>query len=108
MRGAAGVLKIEHAHFEGWRSTDNQPAGARGAAAGLIPLQAFLELAGVRILTADKLQITGEYPFDWPLTLRYQGLEITREGKNSTITMPDGTVYHHFGSQLKTFQNEKA
>lgn len=108
MRGAAGVLKIEHAHFEGWRSTDNQPAGARGAAAGLIPLQAFLELAGVRILTADKLQITGEYPFDWPLTLRYQGLEITREGKNSTITMPDGTVYHHFGSQPKTFQNEKA
>jgi len=108
MRRAAGVLKKEHAHFEAWKSKDNQPFGARGAAEGLIPLQAFLELVGVRIFAADKLQITGEYPFDWPLTLRYQGLEITRDGKNSTITMPDGTVFHHFGSQQKTFQSERA
>ena len=107
MRGAAGVLKREHAHFEAWRAADNQPVGSRGAAAGLIPLHAFLELAGVRILAADKVQITGEYPFEWPLTLRYQGLEITREGKNSSITMPDGTLFHHFGSQPKTFQSER-
>ncbi|MEL7646247.1 MAG: hypothetical protein AAGU04_08290 [Anaerolineaceae bacterium] len=107
LRGAAGVLKKEHAQFEAWRSADNQPAGRRGAAAGLIPLQAFLDLAGVRVLAPDKVQITGEYPFAWPLTLRYQGLEITRDGKNSTITMPDGTVFHHFGSQAKTFQSAR-
>jgi len=70
-------------------------------------LQAFLDLVGVRILAPDKVQISGEYPFDWPLTLRYQGLEITRSGKNSTITLPDGTVCHHFGSQAKTFQPER-
>lgn len=107
MRGAAAVLKKEHAPFEAWRSADALPAGRRGAAAGLIPIQAFLELAGIRIASPDKLQITGEYPFDWPLTVRYQGLEIVREGKNSTITMPDGTVFHHFGSQPKTFQSER-
>jgi len=107
MRGAAAVLKKEHAPFEAWRSAAALPAGRRGAAAGLIPIQAFLELAGIRIASPDKLQITGEYPFEWPLTVRYQGLEIVREGKNSTITMPDGTVFHHFGSQPKTFQSER-
>ena len=107
MRGAAGVLRGEHASFEAWKSLDNLPAGTRGAAAGLVPLQAFLDLVGVRILAPDKVQISGEYPFDWPLTLRYQGLEITRSGKNSTITLPDGTVCHHFGSQAKTFQPER-
>jgi len=108
MRGAASVLSKEHTFYEAWKSTDALPAGRHGAAAGLVPLQAFLELAGIRVLAPDKVQITGEYPFDWPLIVRYQGLEIVREGKNSAITMPDGTVFHHFGSQPKTFQGERA
>ena len=67
MRGAAGGLRGEHASFEAWKSLDNLPAGTRGGSRAC-SFATFLDLVGVRILAPDKVQISGEYPFDWPLT----------------------------------------
>jgi hypothetical protein len=61
-------------------------------------LQIFLELAGIKLSTPDRVQVAGEYPFPWRLSIRYRGLEVVREGKNTIVTLPDGSVHHHFGS----------
>jgi hypothetical protein len=70
---------------------------------GLLPLQTFLLLAGIRLLAPNRVQVAGEFPFPWQLSLRYRGLEVVREGKNTTVTLPDGSVHHHFGSQPRMF-----
>jgi len=66
-------------------------------------LQIFLELAGIKLLAPDRVQVAGDYPFPWRLILRYRGVEVVREGKNTTVTLPDGSVHHHYGSQPRMF-----
>jgi len=108
MRGTIQVLKQEHCLYDGYSSQSALPLGKRNGLIGLLPLQTFLELAGIRLLTPDRMQVSGEFPFPWRLSLRYRGLEVVREGKNTTVTLPDGSVHHHFGSQPRTFFAQSA
>jgi hypothetical protein len=98
MRGAVQVLRKEHHLCEAYNSQDALPLGKSNCLTGLLPLQIFLELAGIKLSTPDRVQVAGEYPFPWRLSIRYRGLEVVREGKNTIVTLPDGSVHHHFGS----------
>jgi hypothetical protein len=69
----------------------------------LLPLELLLDIAGIRVFNAEKVAILGENGLPWPITIRYQGLEINRDGKNSQITFADGSSFHHYGSSPKTF-----
>jgi hypothetical protein len=103
MRGTIQVLKQEHCIYDGYSSQNAQPFGKSNDIIGLLPLHTFLELAGIRLLAPERVQLTGDFPFPWRLCLRYRGLEVVREGKNTTVTLPDGSVHHHFGSQPRMF-----
>jgi len=103
MRGAIQVLKQAHCTYYGYSSQNAIPLGKSNGVIGLLPLHTFLELAGIRLLAPDRVQITGEFPFPWRLSLRYRGFEVVREGKNTTVTLPDGSEHHHFGSQPRMF-----
>ncbi|MFZ3151693.1 MAG: hypothetical protein WA116_08435 [Anaerolineaceae bacterium] len=104
MQGTIQVLKQEHALYEGFSDVDGCAYGKRNSVGGLLSLELFLDLIGVRIFNSNKVSVSGENPLPWPVTVRFQGLEITRDGKNTTVTMPDGQVFRHFGSTIKTFQ----
>jgi len=108
MHGAIQVLKQEHCLYDGYSSQSALPLGKRNGLTGLLPLQTFLQLAGIRLLAPDRVQVSGEFPFPWQLSLRYRGLEVVREGKNTTVTFPDGNMHHHFGSQPRTFFAQSA
>jgi len=101
--GASGVLKREHALTESFRSDSGLAVGARGSMQGLLPPLLLLELAGIQIINERKVSISGENPCPWPLIVRFRGLKVRREGKNTTIQFPDGTLAHHFGSSGKLF-----
>jgi hypothetical protein len=103
MRGAVQVLRQEHHLCEAYNSQNALPLGKSNYLTGLLPLQFFLELAGIKLLTPDRVQVAGEYPFPWRLSIHYRGLEVVREGKNTIVTLPDGSVHHHFGSQPRMF-----
>ena len=98
-------LKPDHNNSDRWQALTGRPIGTRNTLAGLIPVNLFLELAGIRILHENKLILQGQNPFPWPVKVLFKGLEVTRDGKNSTIRFPNGTVQHHFGSSMKTFSN---
>ena len=72
----------------------------------LISIEQLLEIAGVKIYSAKKVSLGGENGFPKPITFRYRGLEVSRDGKNGLVRMPNGTEFHHFGSTTKTFQIE--
>jgi len=66
-----------------------------------------LDLAGIRIFNENKVSISGQNPFPWQFKVLYRGLEVLRDGKNSTVRFQDGSLQHHFGSSLKTFVHEE-
>ncbi len=103
MHGAVQVLRQEHHLCEAYSNQNALPLGKSNCLTGLLPLQIFLELAGIKLLAPDRVQVAGEYPFPWRLSLRYRGVEVVREGKNTIVTLPDGSVHHHFGSQPRMF-----
>lgn len=96
-------LKLEHTLFERYALDSGRPVGKANHIQGLLPINLFLDIMGVRIYSPQKVSVGGQNPFPWPVTVRFQGLEITRDKNNSTIIMPDGNKHHHFGSALKTF-----
>ena len=106
MQGSIKVLKREHALFEKVSATNAHVAGKANDLHGLVPVSLFLDILGIKIYSPKKVSISGTSPVPWPVTVRYMGLEITRDQKNSKITLPDGSEHHHFGSATKTFTME--
>ncbi len=100
----AQILSTEHALFSSFCAANAKPSGTRNCVDGLLPLDQLLEIAGVKIFNSKKVSLGGENGFSQPITFRYRGLEVTRDGKNGLIRMPNGTEFHHFGSTTKTFQ----
>ena len=103
MLGFSGMLKREHALIEGFHSSSDSCWGKRNGVRGLLPPLLLLEVAGIQIINEQKVSISGENPCPWPLIVRFRGLEVRRDGKNTTIQFPDGTLAHHFGSSGKLF-----
>lgn len=105
IEGQIMQLKTDHNNTDSWQALNGRSIGTKNSLAGLIPINLFLELAGIRILHENKLILHGQNPFPWPVKVLFKGLEVTRDGKNSTVRFPNGTVEHHFGSSMKTFSN---
>ncbi len=96
-------LQSLHRGYERWNAQNGKGMGNLNHVSGLLPLELFLDIAGIRIFSAEKVAVLGENGLPWPLTIRYQGLELIRDGKNTQINFPDGSSFHHYGSSPKTF-----
>lgn len=92
------TLKTRHAFFECYDAKSGKPIGSRHALTGILPITFFLQLSGIQIHSPKKVRITGDNAFPWPVTVKYCGLIIQREGKSTRIQMPDGQVMRLFGS----------
>lgn len=98
------ILKTENALFGSFTSDQGKPIGSRNTVQSLIPLELLMEIAGVKIYSSHKVSLGGENGLTAPITFRFQGLEVRRDGKNGFVRMPDGSEFHHFGSVTRLFQ----
>jgi hypothetical protein len=84
-------------HFSGFFMSfsveSGQPTGPRNALAGLVPVQLFLSLAGIRVFSPHKVAVWGRNPFPWPVEVHWQGLSVWRNDADTLVTFPDGTRY---------------
>lgn len=103
MRAQISLLKTDHANSERWHPLTGRSHSPKNSVAGLLPIQLFLDLAGIHIFGENKVRLSGNNPFPWQIRIQYRGLEVVREGKNATVRFPNGTFSHHFGSSTKTF-----
>ncbi len=69
-----------------------QPFGETNILRGLPPLGLFLQILGIKSIQADQLILQGFNPFSWPVTVKYQGITITRHPKDTVVTYPGGQV----------------
>jgi len=79
--------------FPYYDSKTGKPSGKRNAIAGLAPIRLFLDIAGIHLFSPDRVAVWGECPFPWVIEVQWQGLLLQREGTQTHITFPDGTVH---------------
>ncbi len=103
MQGVISVLKSTHRVYSGFDSRTARPTGYGNDLMGLLSIQCFLDLIGVRFPSPKQAEISGEYPFDYPVTVRFRGMEVRRDAQAAAITFPNGETFTHSGTAPVTY-----
>lgn len=83
------------------------PIGAANTITGLVPIGLFLRIAGIKVLSPDRIAICGSNPFPWPIEVRWQGLWLRRDGAQTQILFSDGTQYHSQDTKPRIVKSAK-
>lgn len=67
-------------------STTGKGLDPQLTAEGLIPIRLLMQIAGIEISAKRGLIIKDEYPFNFPLKLKYRGTEIVRDAEKTIIS----------------------
>ena len=90
MSGLVLNLQAEHAFRKNYHADTGAGAGETNILHGLAPVSLFLEILGVRLLSPWKVLVQGNNPFPWPVTVKYRGMKVVRQEKQTLVTFPDG------------------
>jgi hypothetical protein len=90
MSAIVNSLKQDHAFRQFYHSETGQGLGERNALGGLAPLELFLGTLGVRIISAQRVFLSGFNPFPWPVTVKYRGLTVLCQKSKTMVIFPDG------------------
>jgi hypothetical protein len=99
MNGIIQNLKQNRAFYGRYHAERGTGMGERNALQGLAPVDLFLRVLGVEILSATRVRLEGRNPFPWDVRIHYRGLKVIRgqektdvifaNGKSVTITDPE-------------------
>ncbi len=90
MAAAVASLRSDGAFRERYHPELPEGFGERDHIAGTAPLDLFLDVLGVRLISPRRLWIRGGNPFPWPVRLRWRGLELHWEEDTTQVTFPNG------------------
>jgi hypothetical protein len=85
------VLTTEGAFREAYHPEQAEGCGRRDHVAGIAPLSLFLAVAGVSLLSPNRVELEGPHRFRWPVTIRWRGLTVTRSSDGTRVVFPDGS-----------------
>jgi hypothetical protein len=83
-------LKVNNSFYNYYHAESGVGLGERNSLGGLVPIRLFLDTLGVRIISPNKVFLSGKNPFPWPVTLGYRGLVVIRDFHRTKITFPGG------------------
>ncbi|MBN2119211.1 MAG: hypothetical protein JW730_21755 [Anaerolineales bacterium] len=99
MNGIIQNLKQNHAFHARYHAEKGTGMGERNALHGLAPVDLFLRVLGIEILSGTRVKLEGRNPFPWDVTINYKGLKVKRgleetevifaNGRSVTITDPE-------------------
>jgi hypothetical protein len=90
MKAVVQSFRIDLKFHQYYHSETGKPLGTINSLTSLIPIGLFLNIAGVKIISPSKVEISGNNPFPWPVTLKYRGLTLVQQEKKALIIFPDG------------------
>lgn len=82
--------QTRHAFHEFYDAQTGNPAGERNHLHGLIPINLLLKLIGIKKMTKQAILLEDFSPFPWPITVKYQGVEIQSHPTHAVVTFPNG------------------
>jgi len=90
MKAIINTVKNQNAFRQYYHVDTGEGKGERNTLAGLAPVGLFLDVLGVRIISANRVALSGFNPFPWPVTVKYRGMTILRQKDKTSIIFPDG------------------
>jgi hypothetical protein len=90
MAGVIQNLIQNRAFYQRYHADTGQGLGERNALTGLAPVGLFLQVLGVKVLSATSVRFEGKNPFPWPVTVQYKGLKVMRGLERTEVIFPNG------------------
>ena len=90
MDGVIRALKREK-HFRAYYHTEMDiSAGQRNHVIGLPPVSLFLEILGIRPLSATQILVMHKNPFPWPVKVCFRGTSVVCTSEQVAMQFPGG------------------
>ena len=90
MTGVIQNLKQNRAFYARYHAERGTGLGERNALNGLAPVDLFLRVLGVEILSNKCVKLEGTNPFPWDVTISYKGLKVIRGQQKTEIVFANG------------------
>jgi hypothetical protein len=84
------VLKRNKAFYSNYHADEHRGIGSKGSLQGLIPIDLFLAILGVRIISPTKVWVEPGHPYPWPVKIDWQGLSLLCKQNAHLISFPNG------------------
>ncbi len=83
-------LKQTQSFYHYYHAQSGAGIGERNMLHGFAPLGLFLKALGVEIQSPNRVILSGENLFPWPVTVKYRGLAVIRQKGETKIIFPNG------------------
>jgi hypothetical protein len=90
MTGIIQNLKQNRAFYSRYHAEKGTGIGERNALHGLAPLDLFLRVLGVEILSSTRVKLEGTNPFPWDVTIAHKGLKVVRGQEKTEVIFANG------------------
>ncbi len=90
MTGIIQNLKQNRAFYARYHAETGVGMGERNSLYGLAPVDLFLRVLGVEILSPRRVRLEAKNPFPWDVTVRYRGLQIIRRQEKTEVIFANG------------------
>ena len=90
MTGIIQNLKQNRAFYARYHAETGIGMGERNSLNGLAPLDLFLRVLGVEILSGTRVKLEGRNPFPWDVTVSYRGLKVVRGPQKTEVIFANG------------------
>jgi hypothetical protein len=90
LNGIIQNLKQNRAFYGRYHAERGTGMGERNALNGLAPVDLFLRVLGVEIVSARRVKLEGRNPFPWDVTIHYRGLKVLRGQEQTQVIFANG------------------
>ena len=90
MTGIIQNLKQNRAFYARYHAESGMGMGERNALSGFAPVDLFLRVLGVEVLSGTRVKLEGANPFPWDVTIRYRGLKVIRGQEKTEVIFANG------------------
>jgi hypothetical protein len=98
-------LKDDHAFSEAYNADTGEGLGERDYLWGVAPVALYLKSLGVRFVTPRRVHVSGRSPWPQPVTVRWRGCTITRDGDHVSVSFPSGRTVHAQGETAQFIED---
>ena len=90
MTGVIQNLKQNRAFYARYHAESGIGLGERNSLNGLAPVDLFLRVLGVEILSSTRVKLEDKNPFPWDVTIQFRGLRVVRGQEKTEVIFANG------------------
>jgi hypothetical protein len=106
MHALAGCLRADRAFRACYDPERGGGSGPRNSFQGIFPIGFFLAAIGVHPVESNRVWAGGRSIFPFPVTIRWRGMTILREGDALAVEFPSGNKRQHHGAERTLITDE--